>query len=285
MRYLRIEPQANRKGRTFTANLLGYVTADQLWEAGRTSTDVLRPVWLCYAASEGEVRSFTANMRLGRKAIISATSEPNAYRGRSRDGRAVELLRSGDYEYSMQRHPEGVIVTAYMPEVFLLDPGMVDPAGINFVILPSEEWRVQQDIDVAGAVRHLQKIGYLSTKKETTYYDQPLYPTPELAAQLVPLAPLFAAYLDRRTRAPLIKDLRFHMQLLVSVLRTPIASLSTEDSYSHRGREFGQHSRVGFYEEGTQTLGLLPGMAVAANHLQIEQILADEVSVYLKAVS
>lgn len=283
MRYLRIEPQAGRKGRTFSANLLGFVTADQLWEGGRTSTDVIRPVWLCFAASEGEVRPFTANLRLGRKALLTAVAEPSAWRGRSREGRQIELLRSGEYEFLTQRHPEGVIVTAYMPEVFLLDPGMVDPAGVNFAILPSLEWRVQQDLDVAGAVRHLRKIGYLATKPEkTSYYDPPTNPTAEQAASLVPLAPLFAAYLDRRTRAPLIKDLRFHMQLLIAALRTPLASLSVDGaSYSSRSKEFGQHTRLGFWEDGTEALGLLPGMAMNASHLQVEQLLAEEVSVYL----
>lgn len=264
MKTLRIEPQKEGKGRTFSANLLGYVTADSLWELGLNGNGI-RPVWVCYATSEGESRPFTANAQLGKKILISD-------RYRSKRDPFMELLRSAEYEFTTQRFPEGIVTTAFLPELFRLDPGMVDPKGAKFVMLPPLEWAASQRVDLNSILAHLRKVGYLNDG------TRPDLPDEALASVLALQAPLFAAYLDRRTRAPLLQDSRFHAQILVASLNKGLAALSTKDAYI---RAFGEHRRHGFKEEGTREIGLAPGVAFHALHTDIEAMLAAEVTLFL----
>lgn len=269
MKTLRIEPQKEGKGRTFTAVMLACVTADRLWEGGLTGAGI-RPAFLMYAASDGEARSFTANVRLGRKALVSESSY-----GRRKDP-YLELLRSADYVFSTQRFPEGSVVTAFLPELFQLDPGMVDPKGASFVILPSQEWVSRQKVDTRPLVDHMMRLGRIDTTQPHPSGD---WPTLEQVEHLATIAPLFAAYLDRRTRAPLLQDSRFHLQVLVAFLKEGQASTSSDSS--HYRKAFGRTRTLGFQEEGLEDVGLIPGIAFRASHDEIERVLAEEVAVFL----
>ena len=80
----------NQKTRTFSTRLLGYLTADCLWEANRAGS-VLRPVWIAYFGSELETRPFTANLRGG----------PGQGR---RD--IFQIPKRAPYRWSMQKVPE-----------------------------------------------------------------------------------------------------------------------------------------------------------------------------------
>lgn len=283
MLYLRIEPQKEGKGRTFMANLIAYVTADTLWE--QSAGDGSRPVWLSYAASEGEVRPFTANLRMGKKAEIGA-KETVSWRRKKEP--YLELLKSVGYEFTTQRFVEGTVMTAFLPELFRLDPGMVDPQGAKFIVLPPQEWLDNQNVDVDTIVSHCRSLGYIDTGllpngKKRPDYEDPTWPSEALVRQLAPMAPLFVSYLDRRTRAPLIQDARFHTQLLIAALKNGVASLSVEDSY-RSARGFGRHAKFCFMEKHTKSAGLAPGVAFSATHDKIEALLAEEVSVYFKHV-
>ncbi len=276
MQTLTIAPQQEGKGRSFTATLLSYVTADRLWSGGGTSTDTNRPVWIMYAASEGEASPFTANLRLGRKALMG---EKSSYSRKKSP--CVELLKSAGYAFSTQRFSEGSVVTAYLPELFNLDPGMVDPKGASFIVLPSKEWQDTQNLDIRACVQHAVAIG--ATKEVSKDTTRPTSPTAEQVAGLVPLAALFGIYLDRRTRAPLVPDLRFHVQLLIACLREGKASLSMTDTYS-RDRIFGQNSATMLSEHNTCNVGLTPGVAFHSYHTDIEQTLAEQVTLYYREV-
>lgn len=254
MRNLVITTSDTKKGRSFSALQIACVEADSLWEGGRTSTDTVRPVWMMLAGSEIELRSFVANLRGGRKAEVG-----NGYRSRGKE--KVEFLKSVGYQFTWQRMPEGSVVTVFLPDLFRLDPGMVDPKGIQFVVLPTKEYISTQTIDIATAETHSRGLFKLPADIDFT--------------QVVPTAALFCAYLDRRTRCPLLVDSRFYTQLYLACLEKGLASWSHE-SYSYC-REFGQNSRVPFLETDTDKVGLLPGVAFQANHEDFEKVLAEEV--------
>lgn len=270
MKSLRIEPQKEGKGRTFVASLLAYVTADRLWEGGQTGAGI-RPAFLMYAASDGEVRPFTANLRLGKKALVGS----NTSYGRRKDP-YFEVLRSADYLFSTQRFAEGSVVTAFLANLFQLDPGMVDPKGAGFVVLPSKEWVARQKIEIRPLVDHMIRLDRIESGKPHLNGD---WPTLEQVERLALVASLFAAYLDRRTRAPLLQDSRFHLQILVSFLKHGQASISCDDSLR---KTFGRTRTLGYYEEGLEGVGLIPGVAFQATHDEIEKVLAEEVSVFLQ---
>jgi len=180
-----------KKGRSFTARCVAVVVADHLWASGSHS-DIIRPIWAQFIGSDAGLRPFATNLRLGRKVESS---------GSRRSGTRIECLKSAGYQLSWQREPEGTILTVYLPDLFRLDPGMVDPEGARFVMLPPRWWVEAQTVASADAAR----------------------------------ASLFAAMLDRRTRCPLPADAAFYRQLLAAALEQGLALTPGDRSvkYAH----------------------------------------------------
>ncbi len=261
MRPIEIAPVHEGKGRTFRALSLATVEADPLWSD--TKTDDIRPVWAMFAGSEQDIRPFMANLVLGRKAqYVSEYSN-----SRSKETR-MELLKSAGYQVTYQREAEGTIATAFLPDLFQLDPGMVDVDGVKFILLPSREWVSQQVLDVAPLVKHAARLNPLVNADTLAY--------------LAPVSFLFATYLDRRTRCPLLADGRFYLQLLLACLTEGLASFSCERGGYYRERLFGVNPAFQFVEKDTGSVGLLPGIVFKSSHSAIEAVLAEQVSVFFK---
>lgn len=171
-----------RKSRTFKARLLGYLTADALWDLGTTAGSVLRPVWLAYFNTVGESKPFTANLRAGRNARIE-------------DRQALHVPRSSGHRWITHAVPGGVITVAYLPELFHLEPPVPFTDDARFVMAPRRAW-----VDAQAEVL-----------EEDFGAD----------ARDAARAALFGAYLDRRTPLPLLRDLCFHLQLYRAALEEP----------------------------------------------------------------
>jgi hypothetical protein len=266
-----IAPAKEGKGRTFRAICLATVEADSLWEGGQTATDDVRPVWAMFTNSEQELRPFMVNLTRGRKAA-SFSGE----RWGRRKATCLEVLRSSHVITSWQREPEGAIATVIMPDLFQLDPGMVDTKGAAFVLLPPVEWGAAQHIDVKPLVRHTKRL----LPKRVRTGDDAL--TDDALAALVPEAFLFATYLDRRTRCPLVSDGRFYLQLLIACLDAGIASWPNAESYHYRDHPFGFNPKLGFHTQGTEDVGLTKGIAFLADHPTIERVLAEQVTTFFQ---
>lgn len=268
MRDLVIAPQNGRKGRSFAAVFMASIEADLLWTGGMTDTDNQRPVWAMFGGSDQELRSFMGNLSLGRKAIFNKPSS-----GYRRKDQCLEILRSAGYQIFWQRETEGSIATIFLPELFQLDPGMVDPGGAKFVLAPSQEWIDSQNINTDPLIEHAQRCGY--------ELPQDQFET------LAVLSYLFAAYLDRRTRCPLVADGRFYLQIMLSSLRNELASFSTLSEHHYYGEkpDFGKHPANLYHEAGTSNVGLTSGLAFRADHTTLETLLSKEVSTYFDLVA
>jgi hypothetical protein len=224
-----------------------------------------------FAGSDAELRSFTTNLRLGRKA-----ERLSNFRSRGGDEERLEFLKTVGYQITWQRESEGAIATLFHPELFRLDPGMVDPAGIQFVLLVPADWEAAQAVEVTAAVDHVRA---LAPKVDPSFLER-----------LVPTAYLFAAYLDRRTRCPLVADGRFYLQLLVASLDQGLASLPGNCArYDSHRSEWGHNGRHGFNLEvggerysrdGIETIGLRHAISFHASHEQFEVFLAEQVSLF-----
>lgn len=258
MRDVIIAPQQEGKGRTFRATLLASVEADLMWEAGRAAGDTERPIWAMFAGSDQELRSFVANLRVGRRAVYP--KKANDY-SRGKEDR-MEFLKSAGFRQIWQREEEGSLVTLCHPDLFLADPGMVDPKVISFVLLPSRAWHAAQKVDVAPVVSHLRRYGYK-------------VPTDEQLAEWAVTAYLFAVYLDRRTRGPLVADGRFYAQLMLRCLQDGLATFSRTSEYGEQ--PFGVHPKWRYIERNTTQVGLLPGISYNSSHEALEELLAQEV--------
>ena len=256
MRELIIQP-ANKdgKGRSFSATMLAYVTANTLWDAGSNGGDTVRPVWMMLGGSENELRPFVANIQMGRKAEI-----PKAYSRRGAE--RFEVLKSAKFQTVWQRTPVGSVVTLFAPDIFRLDPGMVDPKGVEFCVLPDVRWLSDVQVD-PKARAYLDTMNVPQDRKE----------------ELLKVAPLFIAYLDRRTRCPMVPDQRFYVQILCAALQEGLASWSKNDNYYRHSVEWGYHPK-GFQEWDTDTVGLAPGVVFQASHETLEKFLAIQVKLY-----
>lgn len=202
MRFPRIciAPKSRRgstKTRRFRGSLLGYLTADRLWDLGAGSDGALRPVWLACFATVGEYRALTANLRAGRTAEVDG-------------GPSLQVPRSSSHRWVSQPVPGGVVTAAYLPELFHLEPPVpFTEEGVGFVMAPARSW-VERE---AEALR------------------------PELGedAEDGARAALFVAYLDRRTPLPLLRDLEFHLELYRAALDEPwlerVAAGSSQRSF------------------------------------------------------
>jgi hypothetical protein len=257
-----IQPQEGKSGRSFVAACAAHVVATGLWDGGYSDSNI-RPIWAMFAGSDNELRPFMANLRLGRKA------EPLGSYRRSSVGERFEFLRSTGFYMSWQREAEGSLVTMYHPELFRLDPGMVDPSGARFVLLVPTVWAESQQLDDAPALRHMSR------------FEQKLEPAALKA--LVPVAYLFAAYLDRRTRCPLIASGAFYLQLLCAALDAKLASLPGNNTrYTPHYSEWGRNGQHGFAAEGLEDVGISHAISFSASHEALEAFLAEQVSLFFE---
>lgn len=224
-----IQPEAGKKGRAFSAKCTAIIVADSLWSAG--GGDTMRPIWAQFIATDAELRPFASNLRLGRKA------EPST--GRSSACDRIEFLKSVGYQMSWQREPEGSILTVYHPELFRLDPGMVDPAGATFAMLVPRWWLAAQTVDADSA-----------------------------------RAALFAAYLDRRTRCPLVADAAFYRQLFAAAIECGLARMPTDRTV--------KYSKGPLAAEGLEQAGVDTVVVFSASHDELETFLVEQVGIYFE---
>lgn len=257
-----IQTATSKKGRSFGSHCVAVMSADALFPSGDADKPI-RPVWAMWAGSEAETRPFIANLRLGRKA------EPaNNHRVSPND--RYEFLKSVGYSVAVQREAEGTITTLYHPELFRLDPGMVNPEGIWFLLIVPEDWAAQQDVEPSPAIHHALKLGIAFDGIDLT--------------ALVPAAYLFTAYLDRRTRCPLLADGRFSMQILLAALDQGLASFPGEGlKYtSRRSSDWGYNPKHGFRAERLERAGIQHAISFMASHEAFEKFLAEQVTLFFE---
>jgi len=213
-----------KKTRTFSVRLLGYLKANLLWDCALG--DEIRPVWIAYLGTDAETQAFTSNFRGGRK----AETERNTFK----------IPRRAPHRWTTQQVPGGVITTAYLPELFHLEPAFPAPARVNFIFAPPTWWLDRQE----------QAL-------EATYGQD---------AREAAGAALFAAYLDRRTPLPVLGDLDFHLKLFRAARQTRWVQEPRSDS----------HVSGRLYAVGAQNCGFDELLAVSASQEIVTEFLIDQ---------
>lgn len=275
MMQLTIEVQdkiKDNKSRSFSAILLGYIAAP-LWDGGTTDTNSIRPVYLSLTGTETSLRPFLANLKRGAKALMSDTK--NGYVSRN-DRTNIECLRSAGYETFWHRMSDGAaVVTLYLPEVFAVDPGMIDPDRCDFLSMPPLWWCEKQSRlladKTAEVIRHAAALGLTSLAggKDRHIPIEKVY-TNEQIVELIPMAGHFAMMLDRRTRRPLINDMRFSLQIYIAAFYHGLASVPNGSS-----KWSGP-----FKTSGTDRLGFATGTLVRVTHAKLDAFLAQQIAIY-----
>jgi len=191
-------------------------------------------VWVCYAAPPSVARSFTANLRGGARATPTSTA------GGIED--SFEIPKSAGLRW-MARDVDGLTVTtAYLPLLFDSEPP-VPSDDVRFIFMPPRWW-------VDARAEELRSFGD--------------------GAPDVARAALFAAYLDRRTRLPILQDLAFQRRLFEA---------AKEEPWVHRPGAT-RWDRSVLYQEGVEACGLDLPLALRVSHAELEAFLAREVRRY-----
>lgn len=289
-----IHPKTNTgKGRAFQAIKVAAIMADGLWEeSGSKDQKHERPIYATFVASDSALRPFIANLCTGRPAV--PLSNNHTWRRRGNDS-GYEFLKSVGYKVCWQKTTEGTAATVYLPELVDLDPGMVDPEGIKFVVIPGAAY-LKREVEKMPAglidtiVDYARKLPVVreQNKPEKDHrghleigWEEPF--SREALAEMVPLSYLFTLYLSNRSRAPIPPDGRFYLGLLLSCLKHGLASWSNAGGRRDDDR-FGHNTTYGFIEEGIVEGRLSSGIAFMAKHEQIEALLASECVEYFKRV-
>lgn len=259
----------DKKSRCFGGTCLGMFFANFLYEEGYSGKN-LRPIWALFAGTDTELKPFMANLRCGRKASI-----PN-----KKGSNSIEFLKGGKFNVSWLRYEEGSLATIYHPELFRLDPGIVDPLMVKFVLVVPEDWAYAQTGLDPSAVDHVLNV------KKAEEWSLPL--TQEELDQLLPTAYLFAAYLDRRTSIPLLTDAKFYLQLLCAALEEGLASFSYEGTNYNT---WGVSKKIGFqftsspdsYSWDTtdlRAINIRTAIAFAASQVAFEEFIKRQVTLF-----
>ncbi len=272
-----------RKTRAFGATLVGLLRASPAWDTTVSDTD--RPVMAVFAVSEMEAAPFEANLREGHGCVSLGSNGKVESR--------YEFHATAGYAWHRQRTSEGVLLTAYLPEVFAHDPGFIEEWGARFVAMPSTEWsEAQRELigarAIGEAIDHCDDLGLL----KTTFTDPDLVRQADVAlrrmlAEMAPTAALTMSMLDRRIRAPIIADFRFQLQVFLALHRAKVVSgaplaMSDLTGYFHESKAL----HLGLVQVGLAAKGNQPGLgyeravAVGVRHDHVEKVLAFEVKRY-----
>jgi hypothetical protein len=216
------------------------------------------------AASDDEARSVLENLRAGERAQLTGE-----HCGQT--GTPLELVRSANYAFHPQRTPEGTILTAYLPELFDFNPGLLDPDAVRFVLLPARQDFETVPVsaeELTAAWRHLSALGDPAASA--------------VSRDLCAMAAMWGAYLDQRCELPIPPDLDFRVQLYVAALREGLASrpLPLRESTE---RAPDQHGALGFKLYVAEGFPLVPGIASRATHGDLAEFLADQLQRYERA--
>lgn len=252
MQTITIVSEKGGKTRSFCGSVAAYIKTDMLWDGGQANTDYIRPTWALILASEGAFGPLMANLRTGRKADLGEKDWSRKTPPR------MEFMKSEKYALLTQRTPFGIAGTLYLPAIYNLDPGMIDPVGIQFALVLQRQHVQDLQWDRRQALDHCAKVGV---------------PVTESTERLLDLAPYVAGYIDRRTRCPLPVDTRFYAQLMYAALNIDMMESSL---YSAR--------RTGLHAEGLDDAGMLPAVAWRCTHEDFEKFLAQQAKLFFQHV-
>ena len=249
---LRITKESNNQIRRYEVEMLSYVTSNTLIDSN-SNKNVTRPIWMCYAGPDREVRLFNSY-------FLNKTERALHDGHTSRRGRLFECLKTLGYRHYTQKHGDTAITTVYLPHLFHPNPGgRVESNNLQFAAVVNSQWLSQQKFD-----RNL--IWNFIQSKNLKYKGYPL--EDQHLDLLVSEALLFMTYLDRRTRFPMPTDTRFALQLYLRCLGGS-GLRDTNVSRSHASENFVTWS-------GLRELNLT-GMAFHCRQSIFATILSEEV--------
>jgi hypothetical protein len=227
---MKIASGESEKSRIFSVRRLAYLRADRLWEPRKGKRSQVRPAFLAFLGSRAGCQAFCANLMAEREALC--------------EGETFSVSKKAGYRWMHQEVPGGVVTCWYLPQLFHLEP-VEDPGWVRFVFAPPRWWVEAQAVEL-----RLEVAGVEGANGQD-------------AAE----AALFAAFLDRRTTLPILRELRFQLQLYLAAKEAGFVT-RTRDAYQ------------GFDFAGFTECGLRPPLAVCASYPTVVEFLKEQINTY-----
>jgi hypothetical protein len=290
------------KTRSFTVALLGYATAETLWDGKAGNARHQHPIWFVATGTESALRPFVMNMIDGRAADLRDTAVASAPGTASE---RFELARCATYEAVWRRAPTNAgdlarrmaddddapvwSVLLYARELCVLDPGLLDPEGCRFSALTPDWWALKaisqlqtgHADQVAAVVAHARRLGVCEGGMATGLFPDGFALSPDEVLEVVPMAARFTAYLERRVRRPIPNGLPFAMHCYLAALRDGLASRCHLTIRSDRWPWARHDWARSFIERKVIDAGMRPGTIFKATHARLDRFLAVESQRYL----
>jgi len=249
-----IESDKEGKGRSFSATLIANLNCEKLLSEPNSGTKH-RPIWSMYAGSESELKPFINNLLLGKPAKPANRYNQDTLPGGGSTTQ-IEYLKSYSYQTLTQITSEGAVTTIFLSELFRLDTGFIDPNRIAFCLNPSNVWVSSQ--------------ASLGSSWVESYLKSEI--TPEFAHYFCALAHLFVAFLDRRTKAPIVMDPKFFVRLMIRCFEEKLCSFHLNGNRD----SFGVNANFQFYAYGVEGSNMAPPLVFCGSHETFEKVLVEE---------
>ncbi len=270
------------KGRAFSATLLAYIQADALVKRDKPDVNVIRPAWAQFVATDAAMTPFKANLVKGGRAAFPKTSygrEATTY---------IEFLRSMKYRATTQRiadDPDTLLVlTMDVPALFNVD-GQDDHDGIHFIAATPRWWGddVREWVDGQPDVRSdLDRFVRTLNALPGTPWQGAL--VGDVADEAVRVSAYTMLHLARRTRLPIVNDVRFFLQAYLFGLHHQLFTLARVDpkTYYHDDPRdaWAWARRAAIVARGTREIGLHDPVGCGAASASVKRFLADEARRY-----
>lgn len=201
MQVYTVTDENSKKGRSFSFDMTAFIKSSLIPDGSSTT----RPTWAVLGLPESVANAIRANLLTGRR-FETAGRSPTRF----------EFLKSQKWAWESQRHAEGVLATIYAPQHLAPDPGFVDPESVSALVVADHGWVGQWQAerkpeDVHRTRQLIEAVEALPDGPRLRNWYGPSNLTLDV---LLDVAPLVTAYLDRRTRVPLIQDLPYQVLLL-----------------------------------------------------------------------
>lgn len=241
---VRIVTGDGRKGRSFEGRMLGYVECNSFLR--KSLHGVITPLWAVIATTQDMARMLAYNLRGGYDAHMG--DKPLCFPEKERYEMAFQQVgQPGEDEAS-------TLINIYQPTAFETDPGAVTSDSCDFCCLIGKAQASAAAWDREAIRKHLKGFNM------------------ELDDVMLDLLPWFAMSLERRSRFPMINDLKFYAQMMYAV--------SIHNGMGLTDRNLT--TEITCKASGLERLGMLPALFMSMSHEELGEICSGQVSLFVK---
>lgn len=266
------------KTRSFEARVVGMTISNMAPWVKPNDDKLIQPVSVLIVGDDSSVRAVVANLRTGRRCWLTDRKRNTV---RNKQPYPSLDLTGTKYQYLFQQFDEGTICHVYSIDLYNQDPGMIDPDDIQFIAPVPKQWVEEQQqylqaIDPelkSWAIKEFTKVCKPQSLKSEHEWQS-------IADSIVECAAMTCVYLDRRTRIPILPDLRFQVRLFLECVTVGLCRYP-EQKNERYSRQWG-FSGPSFISNDRE-MGLVWSIQCRASHDSFQSVLARVVNQHFAA--